>query len=203
MYCIHCGKPNEPGNKFCEHCGKPLTEPAPAAVKPKTKSGTSWVRRLPSIGGAVAFWLFFMPWVLVSCSGSLGAGMRVEASGYEIASGNYSDLRDLSELGGVFGAPTTDRPEADPVPALALIPCFGLLGLVSLNGRASGSVIAILGGVLGLIGLAIFTIGALSFGNDLAQGGFSMQLRVGYWGSGLAFIWQCIVGIMTIKDRSP
>ncbi len=203
MYCIHCGKPNEPGNKFCEHCGKTLTQPAAAMVQPQVKNGASWARRLPSIGGAVAFWLFFMPWVLVSCSGSLGAGIRVEASGYEIASGNYSELRDLSELGGIFGVPATDRSEADPVPALALIPIFGLLGLASLNGRFSGSVIAILGGLLGLIGLAIFTVGALAFANEIAQSGFNMQLRVGYWGSWIAFIWQTVVGMMTARVRSP
>ena len=146
------------------------------------------LRKIPATGGAAAVLFFFLPWVLVSCSGA--QGIRVEASGYEIASGNYNELDALSELGSLFGGSASQASQEGAEPLLWFIPVMGLVGLAALSGEKLGSQLALLAGILGMVGLAIFGISAQSSGDDIAMVGFQLEFRYGYWFSWLAFILQ-------------
>jgi len=211
MYCTYCGHQNVEGNKFCEACGKPLavtpvappsqpqvTPVTPVLPEPAKPGRPSWLRRLPSIGGAIVVVCFFLPWMLVSCSVTMGGSLSGSAiTGYEIATGNYSALQSLRGLGPLFGGRGTPQAEANPL--LFLIPMLGFIGLVSLNGRLSGTISAMLSGMLGIAGIVIFSLGALALQSQFAQVGFRLQLREGYWGTWIGFIWQTTAAIMTVK----
>jgi hypothetical protein len=206
MYCTYCNHPNPDENKFCENCGKPLIRQQvspPPVPQPARSSQTSWARRLASIGSAIVIYGFFLPWLLVSCSLDVNKKSGIEVSGYEIASGNYKITQNLSQLGTFFGTNTYDTSAANTAyPLLAVIPLLGALGLVSLNGRVSGSVIAILTGLLGIGGMAIFTITAVAYGNELRQSMLlELNFRQGFWATWFGFMWQVIIAIMTVRQR--
>lgn len=212
MYCTHCNHPNADEHKFCENCGKPLLrQQAPPPLlshqpKPAVRPAQpSWARRLASIGSAIVIYCFFLPWILVSCSLDVENRSGIQISGFEIASGNYKISEELSQytalLGGNSYAPSNnDANYASPL--LALIPIVGAIGLISLNGRVSGSIAAILSGILGMGGMAVFTVVALAYGNELSQSLLlKMQFRAGYWGVWLGFIWLLLIAIITIRQR--
>ena len=212
MYCTYCNHPNADENKFCENCGKPLLrqQAHPPLLSPQPKPAVrpaqpSWARRLASIGSAVVIYCFFLPWILVSCSFDVENRSGIQISGFEIASGNYKISEDLNQytalLGGNPYAPSNnDANYASPL--LALIPIVGAIGLISLNGRVSGSIAAILSGILGMGGMAVFTVVALAYGNELSQSLLlKMQFRAGYWGMWLGFIWLLLIAIITIRQR--
>lgn len=206
MYCTYCNHPNPEGNKFCENCGKPLARQQVAPPPPQSTprpSQTSWARRLVSIGSAIVIYGFFMPWLLVSCSLDVNKKSGIEVSGYEIASGNYKITQNLSQLGTLFGGNTYQPSSAETAyPLLAVIPLLGAIGLIALNGRVSGSITAILTGLLGLGGMAIFSIAAVSYGNQLSQSMLlELNFRGGFWATWFGFIWQVIVAIMTVRQR--
>jgi hypothetical protein len=220
MYCTYCNHPNAEENKFCENCGKPLLR-APVAPSPAQKvsqpvspvvsepetarpAKTSWARRFASIGSAIVVYCFFLPWILVSCSLDVENRSGIQISGFEIASGNYKISEDLNQYATWFGGspyePSSNVNYASPL--LALIPIVGAIGLISLNGRISGSIAAILSGILGIGGMAVFTVVALAYGNELAQSLLlKMQFRAGYWGTWLGFIWLLLIAIVTIRQR--
>jgi hypothetical protein len=211
MYCTHCNHPNPEGNKFCESCGKPLAIRqqviAPPPVSQSTiaaPSQTSWARRLASIGSAIVLYCFFLPWILVSCSLDVNnqAG-GVEVSGYEIASGDYKFTENLNQLGTLFGGnPYQTSNTESAYPLLAVIPLLGAIGLISLNGRISGSIAAILSGLLGIGGMAIFSLVAVAYGEKLNQEMLlQLHFRGGFWGTWFGFIWLVIVAIMTVRQR--
>jgi hypothetical protein len=213
MYCTYCNHPNAEENKFCENCGKPLlrsqapplaqvASPVNAEVVHQPRS--SWARRLASIGSAVVIYCFFLPWILVSCSFDVENRSGIQVSGFEMASGNYEFSEDLSEYSALFGSnpyePSNNADLASPL--LTLIPIVGALGLISLNGRVSGSIAAILAGILGAGGMAVFTVIALAYGDELSRSLLlRMQFREGYWGTWLGFLWLLLVAIMTVRQR--
>lgn len=206
MYCTYCNHQNDEGNKFCEKCGKPLvrqqTTLSSTPIIP-LPSQTSWARRLASIGGAIVIYCFFLPWLLVSCSVNVGNNTGIEVSGYDIASGNYKLTQNLSQLSTLFGGNVNQTSNTNnSFPLLALIPLLGAIGLLSLNGRVSGSIVTMLTGFLGIGGMAIFTIAALTYGNELTQS-MLLQLgfRIGFWGTWLGFLWQVVVAIMTVRKH--
>jgi len=211
MYCTYCNHPNPEGNKFCESCGKPLAikqQVAPPPVQPTPQSTsrpspTSWARRLASIGSAIVIYGFFLPWLLVSCSLDVNKTSGIKVSGYEIASGNYKIAQNLNQLGTLFGGNTLDTSSAETAyPLLAAIPLLGAIGLIALNGRVSGSIVAILTGLLGIGGMAIFSITAVAYGSQLGQSMLlQLNFREGFWASWFGFIWQVIVAIMTVRQR--
>ena len=211
MYCTYCNHPNPEGNKFCESCGKPLAikqQVVPPIVQPIVQqasrpSQTSWARRLASIGSLIVMYCFFSPWLLVSCSLDVNNQSGMEVSGYEIASGDYKITQNLNQLGTLFGGNAYDTSNADSAfPLLAVIPLLGAIGLISLNGRISGSIVAILIGLLGIGGMAIFSVTALAYGNKLSQEMLlQLHFREGFWGTWFGFIWLVIVAIMTVRQR--
>jgi hypothetical protein len=144
-----------------------------------------------------------MPWLLVSCSLDVNKESGIEVSGYEIASGDYKIMQGLDQLGPYFGPDPYDTSGTDTAyPLLAVIPLLGAIGLMALNGRVSGSVVAILTGLLGIGGMAIFSIAAVAFGNEMSQSILlEINFRQGFWGTWFGFIWLVIVAIMTVRQR--
>lgn len=205
MYCTYCNHPNTEGSKFCENCGKPLVGnvvAAPSVSKLPVPTKTSWTRRLASIGSALVLICFFLPWLLASCSFDPNGDSGIEVSGYEIASGNYKIAQDMSQFGALFGGnPYETSNDEVAYPLLAVIPLLGALGLIALNGRASGSVVAILAGLLGMAGMTIFSIAMSGYESELQSMLIQLSYRVGYWGTWLGFIWLVIVGILTVRQN--
>jgi len=176
---------------------------APPMVTAQPARTTSWSRRLASIGSMIVLYCFFLPWILVSCSLDVQNKSGITISGYEIASGSYNIPQDINQFGSFLGAgPSGLTSTNSAYPILALIPVFAALGLFSLNGRAWGSVVAILAAVLGISGMALFTVAALAYGNELSQSMLlKMQFRAGFWGTWFGFIWLILAAIMTVRQR--
>jgi len=211
MYCTYCNHLNAEGNKFCEACGKPLNPVnivEPVAVRPvvreqKKVKKSSWLRRLPSIGALVVLVCFFLPWVMVSCTLDVGAtrDFGYGITGFEIASGSYPimDIPDefKSSLFNLGGEPAAS--DTKPYPLLVLIPLMGFIGLFSLNGRLSGTVLAIISGILGILGILAFTIAIIYTNSKISMTGFRLQFQSGVWGTWIGFFWQVLTSIVTIN----
>lgn len=207
MFCTYCGHQNSAGNKFCEACGKPL------AVKPagtvstsvpvsKTTDWSKWLKRLPSLGAAFVIWGFFLPWVLVSCSVSFGdSDSGITASGYEIASGNFAALQEIRVFGSMFGAPEDLNAQESSTPLVWLILVLGIVGLLALNGRLSGSIVAILVGISGVAGMTIATIRFSEVGKELSMEGLKLEFQNGFWLTWIGFIWLALFAIMTVRQK--
>jgi hypothetical protein len=225
MYCTYCNHKNAEENKFCEKCGKSLviseppkiselqkvSEPPKVSVPPTVSSAqqtprrskTSWARRLASIGSGIVLYCFFLPWLLVSCSLDIDQRSGVEITGYEIASGDFQITDEFNQLANFYGtAPYSPSSADSSYPLVAIIPLIGAIGLLALNGRISGSVVAILTGLLGIAGMVFFTIIAVALGNELNRSMLlDLNFRAGYWGTWFGFLWQLVVAIMTVRQR--
>ena len=197
MYCTYCGEQIEDNSKFCQHCGRQLTEGKTSSL---SLSIPGLGKRSGSIGSIVVLFCFFLPWIFVSCS--FGDQGLIKASGWEIATGNYSDIRELQEFGGLFGDTGTNTNE-DAYPSVFLILLFGLAGLAALRGDTLGSRIALVAGALGLLGMVVFTVRAYQLRNELMQGGMSMSFRFGYYGTWLAFLWMTVTGYLGGLKNGP
>jgi hypothetical protein len=213
MYCTYCGHPNPEGSKYCEDCGKLIDEQlsVPSATQ-VNGNHTGWIKRLTAIGGVIVILCFFLPWVLVSCT-ALGINTGIKASGYEIATGNYSlskQVNQLNQLGGLFGSSygidTTSAYGFTAYPALVLIPLLGAIGIYSLSGRRSGSVLAVITGVLGVLAMILFTIivnnKVGSQINSYGMGVFHFTYQIGYWGSWIGFLWLLITGMVSLRQQN-
>jgi hypothetical protein len=208
MYCTHCGHQNATGTKFCESCGKPLivTQVATQASSPSapvtSTDWSRWLRRLPSIGAAIVVWGFFLPWVLVSCSVNFGSSdSGIKASGYEIASGNYATLNQIQQYSSMLGNTGGVNSQETGSPLVWLILVLGLVGLLALNGKAMGSIAAILAGILGIVGMAIVTFYMSTLGGELSRQGLKLQFQGGFWATWLGFIWLALSAMMTVKQK--
>ncbi len=210
MYCTHCGHQNATGTKFCEACGKPLVV-APASMPTSTSRPVAastpidwsrWLRRLPSIGAAVVVWGFFFPWILVSCSVNLGSSdTGIKASGYEIASGNYAALNQIRQYSSMLGNTGDTNSQETSSPLVWLILVLGLVGLLALDGRAVGSVMAILTGILGVAAMTIVTLRLSGLGEELSRQGLKLQFQEGFWATWLGFIWLALTAMMTARQK--
>jgi hypothetical protein len=211
MYCTYCNHLNAEGNKFCEACVKPLNPVnivEPVAVRPvvreqKKVKKSSWLRRLPSIGALVVLVCFFLPWVMVSCTLDVGAtrDFGYGITGFEIASGSYP-IMDIPEefKSGLFGISTDPTPsDTEPYPWLVLIPLMGIIGLFSLNGRVSGTILAIISGVLGILGILAFTLMIIYTNSKISISGFRLQFQSGIWGTWIGLLWQTITSFLTLR----
>lgn len=207
MFCTYCNQQNSDRNKFCESCGKPL------AVKPagttsssvsvsKTTDWSKWLRRLPSLGAALVIWGFFLPWALVSCSISFGTSETgITASGYEIATGNFAALEEIRDFGSMLGASEELNVQESSTPLLWLIFVLGIIGLLALNGRVSGSIVAILAGIFGVAGMTIATIQFSEVGKELSTAGLKLQFQNGFWLTWIGFVWLALLAIMTVRQK--
>ena len=199
-YCTNCGQQNPPSNKFCENCGSTLTQGSQPPPPPfRHPSGTR--RRLPAAGSALVLICFFFPWVMVSCNVSWAASTSVSATGYEIATGNYSALQGLSNAYSYLGGAASQLPQTQSFPLLWAIPLLALAGLLCLNGRSSGTTVAVIAGILGAVGLIIFSIKASDLDRQLQLAAFSLRYREGYWGTWLGFLWQTGMALFSVGSR--
>jgi hypothetical protein len=145
---------------------------------------------------------FFLPWLLVSCSFDSNGNSGIEISGYEIASGNYQVTKNLNQFGNMFGGSPYETSNADMAyPLLALIPLVGALGLMALNGRTSGSVAAIIAGILGIGGMLLFSLAVSRLQPELQSMMLQTSYQIGYWGTWLGFIWLVVAGFLTVRQN--
>jgi len=199
MYCTYCGAQNSEGTKFCGNCGKPLVPvesqkavnpnppvPPQSFVLPRTiqttgsqtKVGPKWA----SIGATLAVLCFFLPWVMVSCS-----GMAVQASGWQMSTGN-------------FGNGYQQQNSAQP--AIFLILLLGLIGFVCLNGKRSGAIAAMASGVAGVIGMIIVAANMGSQTSSYSMYVIQVSYQVGYYGEWLGFLIMAGVGFYAFRQMS-
>jgi hypothetical protein len=196
MFCTYCGSQNSEGTKYCGNCGKPLVPiptqntvnpnlPVPSQSNtatptvtvdssPKTKVGPKWA----SIGASLVLLCFFMPWLMVSCS-----GMAVRVSGWQLSTGNYGNGY---------------QNQVQAYPAIFLILLFGLIGFACLNGKRSGAIAAMASGVAGIIGMILVSSNLGSQTTLYVQ----VSYEVGYYGEWLGFLIMAGVGFFAFKQMS-
>jgi len=206
MYCGECGYKNPPNADFCSNCGERLSK-AGGSNGDLTNGRRNKHKLFVSIGSAITMICFFLPWMVVSCS-----GLEMQISGSQLASGNIkiSDgvdtitetIGDLADFYGVdLGANNNYGP--DGYAALYLILIFGICGLAVLIGERNGSLAAIAGGVLGMIGLLIVLGRAGSFKRDLeanTYGWVQLKYQIGYLGEWIGFGMQTYFGFLGYKE---
>jgi hypothetical protein len=154
------------------------------------------IRNLPPAAGALVILFFFLPWVSVSCS--LAPELKINASGYEMASGNYNELEALSNLGSIWGEPDVDR--AETAPLMWLFPLFAIGGIAALSRSRAGLRLSLVSGILGLFALLAFTVSVLAYKSDASSTGFDIRFQYGYWLSWLAFGLQAGAAYAAIKE---
>ena len=122
---------------------------------------------------------------MVSCGTSSDVGL--EFSGFQLATGDYSDLAITSAV--------------KSYPELFLIPIMGVAGLRSFRGDQVGFKLALGAGILGMIGLLIFSsnISAKSLDGNIQL--FSWKYLTGYFGSWIAFAVQTISAAIPLYEE--
>ena len=197
MFCTYCGSQNIEGTKFCGNCGKPLVPvptqntdnpnhpvlphsyvPIPTTMtnnNQKTKISPKWA----SIGATLALLCFFLPWLMVSCS-----GMAVRVSGWQLSTGNYGNGY---------------QNQVQAYPAIFLILLCGLIGFACLNGKRSGTIAAMAGGVAGVIGMIIVSS---NLGSQTSSYYVQVSYEVGYYGEWLGFLIMVGVGFYAFRHMS-
>lgn len=201
MYCSNCGHQNPDGGKYCESCGSVLDGSTAKKTSPQTAKIP--LRKLASIGGALVIICFFLPWVMVSCSssGMLGEDIEIKASGFELATGKVNDLKDLYGQSQMLSDYDLDQ---DASPVLFIIPLLGIGGLIALNDKKSGIVVALVCALLGMVSLIIF-------GNNIHQlkeeyiassyGMLSIHYQPGFYLVWIGFVVQAGFGLITYRKE--
>ncbi len=175
---------------------------SPSGGMMKTNNQTNWLKRLPSIGAAIVIYGFFLPWVMASCSFSFGdSSPGISASGYEIASGNIVTLNDVQEIGSMFGFDEEFSSADSSIPPVWLILVLGIIGLMSLNGKGSGTIVAVIVGFLGIIAMSFAYIQLVQVKNDLSMPGLDFQILRGFWLTWIGYIWLAFSAIMIRKRK--
>ena len=211
MNCPNCGQANSNTAKFCVACGRPLAAPVPIPIpaQPQTEvvsARPQWLKRLPTIGALFVILCFFFPWIMVSCSVDilhLTQGQGIQLSGFDIASGNVPEMPGGDTLQDLFyltGLSVFNMPKSYSV-FLFFFPLMALLGLISLNGKLSGLIVAFFAGLLGLIGMLLFLVGVSQMGKELAEVGMRLQFRLGFWGACFGFLWQTVTAVIGMAKK--
>lgn len=204
MFCSNCGHKNAVGNKFCEECGYPLDDSKGVQREGATK--ISSFRKLSSIAGVFVIICFFLPWVMVSCSrGTLfGGDIEIQVSGMELATGRIKDLEDAYGMADAlqnFSNQVSDSPDI-ATPELFLFLVFALGSFFALNNKKSGSIVAFVCGIAGIIFLVIFGIKFFQLKDEVESSSYSMlsmKIQGGYILSWLGFIAQTVLGVLGMK----
>jgi len=142
--------------------------------------------KVGSGGAAVAILSFFLPWVLVSCS-----GQQVRMSGWQLAAG--------ATAGEGYGAQQTS---GDPLLFLVLFAGIGVLAL-AYRAYERGKVTQADG--YGLIGLGALPLAILLYRfsglqDQAALYGFVVRYQLGFWGVVVGYIAVVIGGIMDLVE---
>jgi hypothetical protein len=178
MYCSNCGFNNKEDAKFCENCGFQLisSTTTPVTNPSDTPTKSSW-RKWSSIGAAIVVICFFLPWVSVSCAGR----QVVSLTGGEIATGSYSEVQ--------------------AYPAVFLLPLIGAIGFIAINGKRESSIISIIVGGLGCVGLLILMSSIGSMKNQTSSGGvLEINYEIGIWGQWVGNIIQIGLGYLSRNE---
>jgi len=205
MFCSNCGHKNPPNSKFCEACGKPITGSAPTKTV-RAAGKTPW-KKYASVGAVIVLICFFLPWVMVSCSGGMfGNDVEIRISGWEFATGKIRELDDLYSLSnslqgmmGEYGYDGSTGSSDIGEPLLFLVPVLALGGLLVLSNLQGNSVIASICGGIGILGLIIFAIGIGQAKEEMAMGTYGMldmRYQFGYFMTWVGFIIQTAAGLI-------
>lgn len=211
MNCLNCGQTNSDSAKFCVACGRPLAAAAPIPIPVQSQSEPinakpQWLKRLPTIGALIVILCFFFPWLMVSCSidiFNLTEGKGIKVSGYQIASRDFPEMPFGDTLQDLFDQTSSDlftMPTAY-LTLLFIFPLMGLLGLFSLNGKLSGSIVAFFAGLLGIIAMMLFFVGGSQIGKEMDQIGLRLQFRFGFWGAWIGFLWQTVAATVGMVKK--
>ncbi len=127
----------------------------------KTSNG----HKISSIGSALAFICFFLPWILVSCGGE-----SIRLSGWQLAAGTK-----------IYEQPTEGR----PLIFLVLLVSILVLVIVFLAYKR-GSLNLLFDGigpiVLGSLALVVLIIEYANSSADLSSAGIDLSYQIGLWG---------------------
>jgi hypothetical protein len=211
MNCRNCGQPNSDTAKFCIACGRPLAAPVPIPipVQPQPEQVTvksKWIRRLPTIGSLIVVLCFFFPWLMVSCSidiFNLTEGKGISVSGFQIASRNFPDIPFGDTVQDLFNQTGSDlfTMPTGYLTLLYIFPLLGMLGLFSLNGKLSGSIVAFFAGLLGIIAMLLFFVGGAQIVKEMDQIGLRLQFRLGFWGAWIGYFWQTVTAAVGMAKK--
>jgi len=143
--------------------------------------------KVGSSGAALAILCFFMPWLLVSCS-----GQSAKLSGWELAAG--------TTVGSGFAA---QQIPGKPVLFLVLLSAFGVIALAYFAYKRV-SLTPILDGY-GLIGLGAFAllIMFISFSGAKEQGaqqGIYVDFEFGLWGAVIGYLAAIVGGVLNLRE---
>ncbi len=197
MFCSNCGHKNSPNSKFCEACGKPIAGSVPSKTV-RAAGKTPW-KKYASVGAVIVLICFFLPWVMVSCSGGVfGNDVEIKISGWEFATGRIRDLDDLYSIANSLQGEMREYGQ-DHVTGLFLVPVLALGGLLVFSNLKGSSVIASVCGALGIIGLIFFAIMIGQTKEDMAMGTYGMldmRYQFGYFMTWVGFIIQTMAGLI-------
>lgn len=224
--CRSCGA-DVPGELLeCPHCVRPTTRPKQKIYIEKVDSYASvpaWVRGVSIPGALFGMLAFFLPWVAVSCG-----PLRMTVSGYELATGQWSDkfsdrnigsfydrttkqlnqqlgLKQRSPARGLPGVTVPPKPqvsEAQDIPLLWIVPAACLILLV-LGVAGLPRAPAILVSALGVAYLAYFGVTWEQQLNDpgMTGGILGHEWLFGYWGSWVGLMVPMFVAIFRPRRR--
>ncbi len=201
-----CGAQNDASKKFCGTCGaslqassRPYTSPAGAATGASnavkgTLARTSKGYKVASPGAVIAILCFFLPWMFVSCAGSVGASF----SGMELAFGKQTEVM----------AGMVQRIPGEPLILLALLAAIAVLALAGLAIRRDKLTqldgIGIIG--LGSGALVLLIIQGLMYSDQLQRSGgaqfVQLSPEIGLIGVLAGYLAVIIGGILN-ASRKP
>ncbi len=213
MFCSKCGHKNKLGAKFCESCGFNLETadviktPAIGRITSKNPS----LGRVASIGGALAIICFFLPWVSVSCKseGLTGTNLKVDGSGYEIATGSYGELNSANSaaknIQSMFGS-SYDLEDLGitKYPMLFIVPLLGIVGLLAYTEDRSMIKAAGISGVVGILILLFIFIKVIELRGQIESntyGYVKVSQQIGYWGEWIGMLAMTATGYLTWKNK--
>ena len=183
-----------------------MNSPSPSGVPYREQAGPEGtanidlasLQRLPkghklaSPAAVIGIICFFLPWIMVSC----GNQEIVSFSGWELAAG--------TEVSIGFGQ--TEQLPGSPELFLVLLPALAVLAL-AYRALRHGSTSKFYDGtaVIGLGALAL-VVALLALGgedpSELAAQGITVDYRIGYWGTVLAYIGVTVGGILNIRTEN-
>jgi hypothetical protein len=204
--CAKCGTQNSAAQQFCGSCGAPLqgqtktiTAPSPAAANVSaavsgTLARTSKGYKVASPAAVIVILCFFLPWMFVSCAGSMGTSF----TGLELAFGKQTEVM----------AGMVQRIPGEPLILLALLAAIAVLVLAGLAIRRGKLTkmdgIGIIG--LGSAALALLVIQGFIYSDQLQRSGgaqfVQLSPEIGLVGVLAGYLAVIIGGILN-ASRKP
>jgi hypothetical protein len=143
--------------------------------------------KVGSSGAALAILCFFMPWMLVSCS-----GQTATLSGWELAAG--------TSVGGGFYA---QQMEGNPILFLAPLAALGVIAIAylaykrgTLTPNSDGYAVI----VLGALPLLIFLTSFSGVEAKAAQQGAYVEFQFGFWGAVIGYLAVVAGGVLNLRE---